>query len=101
VTSGAGREISDVDSTQVTIVGAGPVGLSLALGLARHGVGTTLVERERSTSEHSKAPGIHVRSLEALHQWGVAEPLRDAGTFHDELRLHHPGPDTDPGSSST
>jgi 2-polyprenyl-6-methoxyphenol hydroxylase-like FAD-dependent oxidoreductase len=43
--------------TPVAIVGAGPVGLSLALGLARHGVRSVLLERSANTSQTSKAPG--------------------------------------------
>ncbi|MEA2720543.1 MAG: binding domain, partial [Candidatus Eremiobacteraeota bacterium] len=34
-----------MDSTQVLVVGAGPVGLTLALELGRRGVRTMLVER--------------------------------------------------------
>jgi len=77
----------------VAIVGAGPVGLSLALGLARQGVHSTVLERKRSTSEHSKAPGIHVRTREILRQWGVEEPFLAAGELLSDFSLHsaHPG----------
>lgn len=50
------------DAVPVAIVGAGPVGLSLALGLARHGVRSVLVEKRPGLSRHSKAPGMHVRT---------------------------------------
>jgi 2-polyprenyl-6-methoxyphenol hydroxylase-like FAD-dependent oxidoreductase len=40
----------------VLVVGAGHVGLSLALGLAHHGIRSTIVEREESTSERSGLP---------------------------------------------
>jgi hypothetical protein len=81
---------SGVLGTPVAIVGAGPVGLSLALGLARHGVRSVLVEREESTSQRSKAPGIHVRTREVFRQWGVEEPFLEAGVLKRSLTLHSP-----------
>jgi 2-polyprenyl-6-methoxyphenol hydroxylase-like FAD-dependent oxidoreductase len=76
----------------VAIVGAGPVGLSLALGLARHGVRSVVVEREQTTSERSKAPAIHVRTREVFRQWGVEERFLDASTLRASLTLHSPVP---------
>jgi 2-polyprenyl-6-methoxyphenol hydroxylase-like FAD-dependent oxidoreductase len=61
----------------VLIVGAGPVGLSLALGLARHGVRSRIVEADASISERSRAPGIHARTMEVFRQWGVADRVDD------------------------
>ena len=76
----------------VAIVGAGPVGLSLALALARQGVRSTVLEREPGTSERSKAPGIHVRTLELFGQWGIDERCYQAGEHLSEVTLH----DVDP-----
>ena len=77
----------------VAIVGAGPVGLSLALGLARRGVRSTVLERKPTTSAHSKAPGIHMRTREILRQWGVEEPFLAEGELLSDFSLHsaHPG----------
>jgi 2-polyprenyl-6-methoxyphenol hydroxylase-like FAD-dependent oxidoreductase len=72
----------------VAVVGGGPVGLSLALGLARQGVRSVLLERDEGTSRHSKAPGIHVRTREALQQWGIDQRFLDAGALRRQLRLH-------------
>jgi 2-polyprenyl-6-methoxyphenol hydroxylase-like FAD-dependent oxidoreductase len=47
----------------VLIVGGGPVGLSLALGLARHGVRSTLFEAKSELDPHSRALGILPRTL--------------------------------------
>lgn len=76
------------ETVPVAIVGGGPVGLALGLGLARHGVRSVVLERDATTSAHSKAPGIHVRTLEALHAWGADEPLRAAGELVPALSLH-------------
>jgi 2-polyprenyl-6-methoxyphenol hydroxylase-like FAD-dependent oxidoreductase len=72
----------------VAIVGAGPVGLALGLGLARHGVRSVVVEREPRLSRHSKAVGIHVRTREALRRWGVEDRFLEAGSLVDRVALH-------------
>jgi 2-polyprenyl-6-methoxyphenol hydroxylase-like FAD-dependent oxidoreductase len=75
-------------SIPVAIVGAGPVGLSLALGLARQGVRCVVVEREEATSGESRAPGVHVRTREALGRWGLEERFLEAGVLTTEITLH-------------
>jgi 2-polyprenyl-6-methoxyphenol hydroxylase-like FAD-dependent oxidoreductase len=75
----------------VAIVGAGPVGLALALGLARHGVRSTLIERNAGTSRYSKAPGVHVRTREILRRWGVEDRFVAAGLLENHLRLQRAG----------
>lgn len=79
-------------SIPVVIIGAGPVGLSLALGLARQGVRSVLLEKNPATSEYSKAPGIHVRTREILRQWGIEERFLEAGVLKPELTLHNAVP---------
>jgi 2-polyprenyl-6-methoxyphenol hydroxylase-like FAD-dependent oxidoreductase len=65
----------------VIIVGAGPAGLSLALGLAHHGVRSIVLDKEDATSTHSRAFGVWPRTLEILRDWGAGDALCDAGTF--------------------
>lgn len=77
----------DTPSTPVAIVGAGPVGLALALGLARLGVRSVVVERKPSTSEHSRAPVIHVRTREIFRLWGIEDRFLDAGTLRRRIAL--------------
>jgi 3-(3-hydroxy-phenyl)propionate hydroxylase len=57
----------------VVVVGAGPVGLALALGLARGGRRVLVLEKEAGTAEHSRAPAIWPRTQEVLASLGVIE----------------------------
>ena len=75
----------------VVAVGAGAVGLSLPLGLARHGVRSMLLERESTTSAHAKAAGLHQRSREILRRLGVEERLLETGELVDKLTLYDVG----------
>ncbi|MBE3000690.1 FAD-dependent monooxygenase [Nocardiopsis sp. HNM0947] len=79
---------SEPHTVPVTIIGAGPVGLSLALGLARHGVRSVLLERALGTSERSKAPALHLRTREIMRQWGVERTLREAGTLLEKMPVY-------------
>ncbi len=72
----------------VAIVGAGPVGLALALGLARLGVDSVVLEREPRLSEHSRAPVVHMRTREALRRWKAEEPLLALGTLVRRVTVH-------------
>jgi 2-polyprenyl-6-methoxyphenol hydroxylase-like FAD-dependent oxidoreductase len=75
----------DVD---VVVVGAGPVGLALALGLGVHGVSCLVLERADALSRHSRAPGIHQRTREVLRQWGAEDAFLDAGDLLTHIDLH-------------
>ena len=60
----------------VVIAGAGPVGLTLALELERHGVDTLIVERNETTTRHPKMDITNGRSMELFRRLGVADRLR-------------------------
>ncbi len=64
----------------VLIVGAGPVGLTLACELARRDVPFRLIERAASPALSSRAKALQPRSLEILHDLGIAEQLMATGT---------------------
>ncbi|WP_153815092.1 FAD-dependent monooxygenase [Streptomyces sp. SUK 48] len=73
--------------TDVLIIGAGPTGMTLANELLLAGVSTVLVDRLARRSELSRAGGVQSRTLEALDQRGLLEPLlatgdHPAGTGH-------------------
>ncbi|HDV5785648.1 TPA: FAD-dependent monooxygenase [Legionella pneumophila] len=59
----------------VLIIGGGPVGLSLALALARQNIRSLVIERHPSTTNHPKARGVNVRTMELFRQWGNSEEL--------------------------
>ena len=59
----------------VLIVGAGPTGLVLALGLARRGVPFRIVAEARGPGEHSRAMVLHARTLEFYRQFGFADAM--------------------------
>ena len=48
------------------MIGAGPVGLTLACELKRHGASVRLVERKAEPLQHPNAAIVHVRTLEIL-----------------------------------
>lgn len=86
---GQGMDL-DSSNAQVVIVGAGPVGLSLALGLAHHGVRSVLLDRRSEMSERSKAPALHTRTREILRQWGVADAMEQEGTLLRTMGVYSP-----------
>ncbi|MBX7547668.1 FAD-dependent monooxygenase [Streptomyces sp. NPDC004232] len=65
--------------TDVLIVGAGPTGMTLANELLTAGVPTVLVDKLSQRSDLSKAGGVQSRTLEALDQRGLLEPLLATG----------------------
>lgn len=63
----------------VVVVGAGPIGLTAALELARHGIPSIVLEAEQQVSEGSRAIVFTRRSMEILQQVGVAGQVVAAG----------------------
>lgn len=62
-------------SNPILIVGAGPTGLTAALELARMGISVRLIEKAAAPATTSRAIGVQARTLELLHQRGLADPL--------------------------
>lgn len=67
--------------TAVIIVGGGPTGLSLALGLARYGVRSIVLERNLEPASESRAVVIWPRTQEILRDWHALDALKNAGRF--------------------
>lgn len=83
------------DRCDVVLVGAGPVGLALALGLARSGRSVTVLEKEAGTAEHSRAPAIWPRTQEVLAGLGVIERFLDPGIRLERIGLRDADHDRD------
>lgn len=62
--------------TQVLVVGAGPVGLSLAIELGLRGIAVTLVEQRLRTGAQPRAKTTNARSMQHMRRWGIADALR-------------------------
>ena len=63
----------------IVIVGTGPVGLTTALEIARHGQRCVVLESELQVSEGSRAIVFTRRSMEILQQVGVAHRVTETG----------------------
>jgi 2-polyprenyl-6-methoxyphenol hydroxylase-like FAD-dependent oxidoreductase len=67
------------DAVRVLIVGAGPVGLTLAAELTRYGVPVRIVDRAAARTDRSKALVLWSRSLELLERMGEIDRFVAAG----------------------
>jgi len=67
----------------VIVVGAGPVGLSLAINLGRAGVKTILLERNPEPQFLPKMERCNARSMEMFRRIGLSEQIREAGLRAD------------------
>jgi 2-polyprenyl-6-methoxyphenol hydroxylase-like FAD-dependent oxidoreductase len=74
-----GPELSNAVDTQVIIVGAGPVGLTLALDLGRRGIRCVLVEQKQEPQFLPKMERCNARSMEMYRRIGLADAIRAAG----------------------
>jgi 2-polyprenyl-6-methoxyphenol hydroxylase-like FAD-dependent oxidoreductase len=68
--------MSDFD---VVVVGAGPVGLTLAIDLGRRGVRTLLIEKVPTTKQYPKMDRSNARTMEFYRRLGIADRVRALG----------------------
>ena len=70
----------DPVETQVLVVGGGPVGLTLAMDLARRGIRTVVAElRPKGEPPSVKCNHVSARSMEIFRRLGVSKAIREAG----------------------
>jgi 2-polyprenyl-6-methoxyphenol hydroxylase-like FAD-dependent oxidoreductase len=90
----APREMTEMDDVEpdvapeVLIVGAGPVGLFLAILLARRGVRVQIVDQERRPATRSYALALHPGSLRLLDAAGLAGEIVERGHRMDRVVLY-------------
>lgn len=85
------ENISISKEPAVLIVGAGPVGVTLALQLQRLGVSYRLIEKNAGPSNQTKAVAIHSRTLEIFRELGIAEGAVEAGYKIHRFRVDSDG----------
>ncbi|MGE3244577.1 MAG: FAD-dependent monooxygenase [Pirellulales bacterium] len=76
-------------SADVLIIGAGPVGLTLAAALHHQGLSVRIIDKAPEPSDKSKALVVWSRTLELLHQLGLADRFIDSGLKIRGATIHH------------
>jgi 2-polyprenyl-6-methoxyphenol hydroxylase-like FAD-dependent oxidoreductase len=76
------------DRIDVLIVGAGPVGLALALQADAHGAHVRVVERRHTVFRPSRAMILHPRTMESLRPLGVTDALLARALRSPQIRIH-------------
>ncbi|MEZ5409140.1 MAG: FAD-dependent monooxygenase [Acidimicrobiales bacterium] len=69
----------DGDDRPVVIAGGGPVGLALAMDLARLGVGSIVLEQRHDQPPNPRCNTTNARSMELLRRLGCADEVRRSG----------------------
>lgn len=75
----------------VLVVGSGPTGLTLAIDLARRGVGVRIIDKSPEFPRTSRAKGPNPRSLEVLEDLGVVDAVLAAGAAPLPMRKYRGG----------
>jgi 2-polyprenyl-6-methoxyphenol hydroxylase-like FAD-dependent oxidoreductase len=94
--------------TKVLIVGAGPVGLTLAIDLGQRGIDCILIEQKDAPEFQPKMERCNARTMEIYRRMGLADKIRSAGldtdipmdvfivtTLDKPPLIHHPYPSVD------
>jgi 2-polyprenyl-6-methoxyphenol hydroxylase-like FAD-dependent oxidoreductase len=82
----ARKEPAEAGMDDVLVVGAGPVGLTLACELARHGTHCRIVDRLVQPLPYCRAIGVTPRTLEVWDDMGIVREMIDEGLWIRGLR---------------
>jgi 3-(3-hydroxy-phenyl)propionate hydroxylase len=83
------RTGGDISQYPVVVVGAGPVGLSLAIDLAQRGQGVVLLDDADRIGEGSRAICFSKRSLEFWDRLGIGQRMVDKGVVWSVGKIFH------------
>src|SRR6202521_2215367 len=83
------RTGADAAEHPVVVVGAGPVGLSLAIDLAQRGQGVVLLDDADRIGEGSRAICFSKRSLEFWDRLGIGQRMVDKGVVWSVGKIFH------------
>lgn len=78
----AHRDPRDRLSTDIAIIGAGPVGLMIANILGLQGVRVTLIEKLEQIIDYPRAIGLDDEALRVFQSIGLADELVQIGRAH-------------------
>jgi 2-polyprenyl-6-methoxyphenol hydroxylase-like FAD-dependent oxidoreductase len=70
----------------VLVVGAGPVGLTMAAELARHGVRCRIIDQLGASLAYCRAIGVTPLTLEVWDDMGIVREMIDAGLWLRGMR---------------
>lgn len=76
------------EQTPVLIVGAGPVGLTMAAALHQHGVDYRIIDKRAEQTQTSNAAVIHSRSMEMLDDLGIIDTFIKRGQRIDNVSVN-------------
>jgi len=79
--------VNSARGVDVLIVGAGPVGLSMAIALRHLDVGCVVIDKHESPMDFPRGRGITVRTMELMRRWGIEPSLRAAGLPASEVAV--------------
>lgn len=71
----------------VLIVGAGPIGMSMGLALARYGIRSLILDDDDKLSEGSRAICIQRHTLQIFERQNVVKPMMDKGVTWTKGRV--------------
>jgi len=86
VSGAAAARQDDAPRVPVLIIGGGPVGLILAIDLARRGVRSIVLDETDGTITFPTGENLNTRTMEHFRQWGLADRIRYSGFPADYRR---------------
>jgi 2-polyprenyl-6-methoxyphenol hydroxylase-like FAD-dependent oxidoreductase len=80
------KEDEQMADSSVLVVGAGPVGLCMALELGYRDQDVIVLDEGDGSVDHPRAGGVSIRTMEFFRRWGIVEEVRNCG-FPDDYDL--------------